>query len=190
MTLLQPPTPRYDYVRDGQEIYRRSFATIRAELDLSSVPTDLHGVATRVAHAAGDTGILPDLAGFETCRDTTDAIAEKIAAAVLPQEEAAITNVYRELGRLMGIQDIPEILDRLETVGLHTKGACGDTVRAVIASPLAGLDAREKIDVRPLAAAAGRATVAQPKGSRACGGLASTSVIGTRPASISEALSP
>ncbi|QUW18185.1 toll/interleukin-1 receptor domain-containing protein [Agrococcus sp. Marseille-Q4369] len=33
-------------------------------------------------------GILPDLAGFETCRDTTDAIAEKIAAAVLPQEEA------------------------------------------------------------------------------------------------------
>ncbi|MHA0036093.1 nitrite/sulfite reductase [Deinococcus sp. PESE-13] len=51
------------------------------------------------------------------------------------------------------IQDIPEILDRLETVGLHTKGACGDTVRAVIASPLAGLDAREKIDVRPLAAA-------------------------------------
>ena len=27
---------------------------------------------------------------------------------LLPQEEAAITNVYRELGRLMGIQDIPE----------------------------------------------------------------------------------
>ncbi|RJF71353.1 nitrite/sulfite reductase [Deinococcus cavernae] len=49
------------------------------------------------------------------------------------------------------IQDIPEILNRLDTVGLHTRGACGDTVRAVIASPLAGLDAREKIDVRPLA---------------------------------------
>ena len=49
------------------------------------------------------------------------------------------------------IQDIPEILERLDTVGLHTRGACGDTVRAVIASPLAGLDAREKIDVRPLA---------------------------------------
>ncbi|SEJ50438.1 sulfite reductase (ferredoxin) [Deinococcus reticulitermitis] len=51
------------------------------------------------------------------------------------------------------IQDIPEILDRLETVGLHTRGACGDTVRAVIASPLAGLDAREVIDVRPIARA-------------------------------------
>ncbi|WP_288482174.1 nitrite/sulfite reductase [uncultured Deinococcus sp.] len=51
------------------------------------------------------------------------------------------------------IENIPAILDRLETVGLHTRGACGDTVRAVIASPLAGLDARERIDVRPIAAA-------------------------------------
>lgn len=51
----------------------------------------------------------------------------------------------------LSIQDIPKIFDRLETVGLHSKGACGDTVRAVIASPLAGLDAREVIDVRPLA---------------------------------------
>ena len=51
------------------------------------------------------------------------------------------------------IENIPEIFRRLEPVGLHTKGACGDTVRAVIASPLAGLDAREHIDVRPIAAA-------------------------------------
>ncbi|AFZ69037.1 nitrite/sulfite reductase [Deinococcus peraridilitoris] len=51
----------------------------------------------------------------------------------------------------LSIQDIPQIFDRLETVGLHSKGACGDTVRAVIASPLAGLDAREVFDVRPYA---------------------------------------
>lgn len=51
------------------------------------------------------------------------------------------------------IENVPEIFDRLEAVGLHTKGACGDTVRAVITSPLAGLDARERIDVRPLARA-------------------------------------
>ncbi|SMB90913.1 nitrite/sulfite reductase [Deinococcus hopiensis] len=51
------------------------------------------------------------------------------------------------------IDMVPQIFERLEPVGLHTKGACGDTVRAVIASPLAGLDAREVIDVRPLAAA-------------------------------------
>ncbi|GGK86511.1 nitrite/sulfite reductase [Deinococcus radiotolerans] len=49
------------------------------------------------------------------------------------------------------IQDIPRIFERLEPLGLHPKGACGDTVRAVIASPLAGLDAREIIDIRPIA---------------------------------------
>ncbi|WP_221090346.1 nitrite/sulfite reductase [Deinococcus aquaedulcis] len=49
------------------------------------------------------------------------------------------------------IDKIPAIFDRLEPLGLHPKGACGDTVRAVIASPLAGLDAREIIDVRPIA---------------------------------------
>jgi len=48
------------------------------------------------------------------------------------------------------IQDIPAIFDRLEKVGLHSKGACGDTVRAFIASPLAGLDAREVYDVSQL----------------------------------------
>lgn len=49
------------------------------------------------------------------------------------------------------IDKIPRIFERLEPLGLHPRGACGDTVRAVIASPLAGLDAREVLDVRPIA---------------------------------------
>ena len=49
------------------------------------------------------------------------------------------------------IRDIPAIFSRLEKVGLHTRGACGDTVRAVISSPLAGLDAGEVMDVTALA---------------------------------------
>ncbi|GGQ97662.1 nitrite/sulfite reductase [Deinococcus ruber] len=49
------------------------------------------------------------------------------------------------------IKDIPTIFSRLEKIGLHTRGACGDTVRAVISSPLAGLDAREVLDVSDLA---------------------------------------
>jgi len=48
------------------------------------------------------------------------------------------------------LENIPEIFDRLEAVGLHTRGACGDTVRAIITSPIAGLDAREVFDVGPL----------------------------------------
>ncbi|WP_027480731.1 nitrite/sulfite reductase [Deinococcus pimensis] len=50
----------------------------------------------------------------------------------------------------LDIRDVPAIFDRLERVGLHSRGACGDTVRAFIASPLAGLDAREVYDVSAL----------------------------------------
>ena len=57
MTSLRQPPRRYDYVTDGLEIYRRSFAMIRQEADLTALPTDLHGVAIRVIHAAGDTDV-------------------------------------------------------------------------------------------------------------------------------------
>lgn len=42
-----------DYLRDGKEIYRQSFATIRAEADLAGLPADLQDVAIRVVHACG-----------------------------------------------------------------------------------------------------------------------------------------
>ena len=51
-----------DYIRDGQEIYRRSFATIRAEADLSAIPADLEKLAVRVIHACGMVDIVSDLA--------------------------------------------------------------------------------------------------------------------------------
>jgi precorrin-8X/cobalt-precorrin-8 methylmutase len=41
------------YIRDGAEIYRRSFATIRAEADLSGLPADVAQVTVRMIHACG-----------------------------------------------------------------------------------------------------------------------------------------
>ena len=58
---LRPPTRRYDYETDGQTIYVASFATIRAEADLSRLPADLDVVATRIVHAAGDVGVVDDI---------------------------------------------------------------------------------------------------------------------------------
>ena len=49
------------------------------------------------------------------------------------------------------IQSLPEIIDTLGTVGLSSKGACGDVVRNVTGCPLAGLAADEIIDASPLA---------------------------------------
>jgi sulfite reductase (ferredoxin) len=49
------------------------------------------------------------------------------------------------------IEAIPDIMERLATVGLGTMGACGDVVRNVTGCPLAGVDHEELIDASPLA---------------------------------------
>lgn len=43
----------YDYIKDGEEIYRQSFAIIRAETDLSAFSADEAELAVRMVHAAG-----------------------------------------------------------------------------------------------------------------------------------------
>ncbi|WP_157467333.1 precorrin-8X methylmutase [Frankia sp. QA3] len=55
-------TPRPDYVRDGAEIYRRSFATIRAETRLDGLPADVARVAVRMIHSCGMVDLVDDLA--------------------------------------------------------------------------------------------------------------------------------
>ena len=50
------------YVRDGAEIYRRSFATIRAEADLDGLPPTLAPVAVRMIHACGQVDLVDDVA--------------------------------------------------------------------------------------------------------------------------------
>lgn len=52
----------YEYERDGAEIYRRSFATIRAEAALDGLPADVAQVAVRMIHACGMTDLVGDLA--------------------------------------------------------------------------------------------------------------------------------
>jgi precorrin-8X/cobalt-precorrin-8 methylmutase len=51
-----------DYLTDGAEIYRRSFATIRAEADLSGLPDDVARVAVRMIHSCGMVDLVEDLA--------------------------------------------------------------------------------------------------------------------------------
>ncbi len=51
-----------DYLRDPDEITRRSFALIRREAALDRLPPDIAGVAARLIHACGMTDIVADLA--------------------------------------------------------------------------------------------------------------------------------
>src|SRR6266705_3216468 len=44
------------------------------------------------------------------------------------------------------IENVPDIWEALESVGLSTTEACGDTPRVILGCPLAGIDANEIID--------------------------------------------
>jgi precorrin-8X/cobalt-precorrin-8 methylmutase len=50
-----------EYEKDGAEIYRRSFATIRAEADLGGLPPDVARVAVRMIHACGMVDLVGDI---------------------------------------------------------------------------------------------------------------------------------
>jgi precorrin-8X/cobalt-precorrin-8 methylmutase len=75
----------YDYEHDGAEIYRQSFATIRAEADLSGLPADVAQVAVRMIHACGQVDLAQDVvfspAVVERAREALDAGAPVLCDA-------------------------------------------------------------------------------------------------------------
>lgn len=107
---VTPPRRRYEYLTDGAEIYRRSFATIRAEARLEHLPEDARVVAVRMVHASGDVALTehiavhPDL--VRAARSAlqsgapilTDAhmIASGITRARLPQDNEVLCTLRDE----------------------------------------------------------------------------------------------
>jgi len=51
--------------------------------------------------------------------------------------------------RLIQPKDAPEVLRRIQGVGLHTRGAGADNIRNLTANPTAGIDPYELVDVLP-----------------------------------------
>lgn len=51
----------YDYVTEGAEIYRRSFATIRDEAQLDGLPADVARVTVRMIHSCGMVDLVADI---------------------------------------------------------------------------------------------------------------------------------
>jgi precorrin-8X/cobalt-precorrin-8 methylmutase len=51
-----------DYIRDAAEIYRQSFATIRAEADLVRFPEDVAQVVVRLIHTCGQVDVTEHVA--------------------------------------------------------------------------------------------------------------------------------
>ena len=70
-----------DYLRDGAEIYRRSFAIIRAEADLARFSGAAERVVVRMIHACGMTDLPRDV---ELSPDFADAGAKRRSRAGAP----------------------------------------------------------------------------------------------------------
>jgi precorrin-8X/cobalt-precorrin-8 methylmutase len=51
----------FDYIKDGAEIYRRSFATIRSEADLARFSPLEERVVVRIIHACGQVEVAADI---------------------------------------------------------------------------------------------------------------------------------
>jgi precorrin-8X/cobalt-precorrin-8 methylmutase len=84
-----------DYERDGAEIYRRSFATIRSEADLADLPPDVAQVAVRMIHACGMVDLVQDLAWSDkVVADARRALQE--GAPILCDAEMVAAGVTRK----------------------------------------------------------------------------------------------
>lgn len=108
-------------MRDPAEIYRRSFATIRAEADLSSFPDDVATVAVRMIHTCGQTD-LPAHLGYSPDVVARGRAALASGAPILCDATMVASGVTRtrlpadnEVLCLLSDPSVPELATRLGT---------------------------------------------------------------------------
>ena len=75
-----------------------------------------------------------------------------------PEDNPEFGNAYCDWTTRQSIQlhwikleDVPAIFEKLESVGLSTQQACGDSWRNIVGCPVAGKDTHEHIDAWPIA---------------------------------------
>jgi precorrin-8X/cobalt-precorrin-8 methylmutase len=112
------------YEKDGAEIYRQSFATIRAESDLARFPSGLDRVVVRMIHACGMTDLAADVAFSPGVYDAAfDAL--QAGAPILCDARMVASGITRK--RLPKDNEVICTLDQ---------AAAGDTTRSAAAVEL------------------------------------------------------
>ena len=107
-----------DYIRDGAAIYERSFATIRAEADLSRFSPEEARVAVRVIHACGVVGITGDLQ-FSPGFTAAARVALLAGAPILCDAKMVAHGITR--ARLPAGNEVVCTLDAAETPGIAAR---------------------------------------------------------------------
>ncbi|MBP5974606.1 precorrin-8X methylmutase [Brasilonema sp. CT11] len=110
-----------NYIKNGNEIYSKSFAIIRSEANLSVLAPDVANVAVRLIHACGMTDIVYDLAASPTAVESGRTalaagapilcdcrmVAEGITRRRLPADNSVICTLNHP--------DVPELAQKLGT---------------------------------------------------------------------------
>ncbi|MGZ8817536.1 MAG: precorrin-8X methylmutase [Mycobacterium sp.] len=116
-----------DYIRDAAEIYRQSFATVRAEADLSRFPDDVARVVVRLIHTCGQVDVADHVAYSDDVVAKTHA-ALLVGAPVLCDSSMVAAGITKsrlpasnEVVSLVADERAPDLADRLGT----TRSAAG-----------------------------------------------------------------
>lgn len=128
-TAKKSDKPKLDYVKDGAEIYRRSFATIRAESDLSGLPPSIEPVAVRLIHTSGMTDI-PKVLAYHPEVATRGRAALEAGAPILCDAKMIASGITRS--RLPADNEIictlqdPRVPDMAASLGTTRSAAAID----------------------------------------------------------------
>jgi precorrin isomerase len=117
-----------DYLRDPAEIYRRSFAAIRAEAALAGIAPALEPVVIRLIHACGMPDIVAELAYSPDLAARAGAALRR-GAPVLCDARMVAEGINR--GRLPARNDVVCTIDRPEVAGLAGAGRTTRSAAAV-----------------------------------------------------------
>jgi precorrin-8X/cobalt-precorrin-8 methylmutase len=120
-------TASLDHIRDGAAIYRKSFATIRSEADLSGVPADLEKAVVRMIHACGMVDLVGDVA-WSPGAGAAGAAALRAGAPILCDAQMVAHGITRT--RLPAAN---EVVCTLGDPGIAEDAAAGATTRSAAA---------------------------------------------------------
>ncbi len=150
-------TSHRDYIRDGAEIYRRSFAIIRSEADLARFNHEEERVAVRIIHACGMVEVAADIAFSRGA--VRDGIAALEAGAPILCDARMVSNgVTRtrlprgnEVICTLDAPDVPKLSASLGTTRTaaameHWRGRLGGAVVAIGNAPTALFRLLELLD--------------------------------------------
>ena len=121
MTAGAGPADRREYLRDGAEIYRRSFATIRAEADLGGLDPVVARAVVRMIHACGMVDLTRDVAASSGFGAAACAVLEAGAPILCDTAmvAAGVTRARLPAGNdvvcTLGDPEVPRLAEELAT---------------------------------------------------------------------------